>query len=145
MFSNILVAVDGSENAERALREAGDIARTQGARLTLLGVGVPVPIVAAQVVTPVPTDEELEHGAKTVVDAAAAEVPAEVACTTCVRVGRAADAILEQARAGGHDLIVMGSRGRGGAASFLLGSVSHAVLNHSHVPVLVVQDERGKD
>jgi nucleotide-binding universal stress UspA family protein len=50
--------------------------------------------------------------------------------------------LLKQIAEGQHDLVVMGSRGRGAVRSALLGSVSHHVLHHSDVPVLIVHDRR---
>ena len=57
---------------------------------------------------------------------------------TLVRDGNPADEILKRAEGSQHDLIVMGSRGHGGAASLLLGSVSRSVVHRSPVPVIVV-------
>jgi nucleotide-binding universal stress UspA family protein len=138
VFQSILVALDGSKHSERALEEAIDLVRTQGARLTLIAVGVRPAILPAQVISPIPTDADLEAAAQAVLDEAATAIPEGIAVSTCARSGRAADEIIERIETGEHDLVVMGSRGRGAARSLLLGSVSHAVLNRSPVAVLVV-------
>jgi nucleotide-binding universal stress UspA family protein len=140
MFSNILVAVDGSAHGARAVAEAADLARSTHGRLTLLTVGTR-PNVWPAPYTAIVSDEEIEDAARVVVDAAAAEVPEGVPVATVVRVGRPADEIMAQAKEGDNDLIVMGARGRSGATSLLLGSVSHALLNRSPDAVLIVHVE----
>jgi nucleotide-binding universal stress UspA family protein len=142
MFTSILVGVDRSQHAQVALAQAIDIARTQKASLTVLvaystlmpwGPVAPLPQSAV---------DEFVAGvrseAQAIADEAKAAIPADVSSRVLAIDASPAEAILEQAGAGDHDLIVVGSRGRGDAGSFLLGSVSHAVLHHSRVPVLIV-------
>src|SRR6202051_3786830 len=142
MFTSLLVGVDRSQHAQVALTQAVDIARTQKASLTVLvaystimpwGPVAPLPQSAV--------DEFIEgvrNEGQAIADEAKQGIPAEVKSEVLVVDASPADAILDQAARGGHDLIVVGSRGRGDAGSLLLGSVSHAVLQHSRVPVLIV-------
>jgi nucleotide-binding universal stress UspA family protein len=143
VFRNVLVAVDGSENAARALAQAAELARATDARLTVF-TSVPDPsvwILSAPGVDVAALTQDFERAQQEMLDDAVASLPDELTVTTVVAQGRAAEAILQQAADGGHDLIVMGSRGRGEVRSLLLGSVSHRVLQTSPVPVLVVPAE----
>jgi nucleotide-binding universal stress UspA family protein len=140
MFHSILVGVDDSEAAGRALEEAVDLARGEGARLTLISVAAPPRWqFASPYFVPFPSGEELQRQARRIVDRAEALVPDDVPVSSVVRRGPAAEAILERIEDGEHDLVVLGSRGLGPAGSLLLGSVSRAVLGHSPVPVLIAR------
>ena len=144
MFRNILVAIDGSPSAATALEEAIHLARENGARLVLISVAAPLRWrITAPPYVPFPSDDELERAAWDVVTRAEALVPEDVPVSSIVRTGPAAAAIVARAGEGGHDLIVMGSRGRGFLGSLLLGSVSRAVAARSPVPVHIAG--RGRD
>lgn len=146
MFHRVLVAVDGSTHAARALREAIDLARANRAALTIVTVAprsVSV-LVGGPVMPPVDVraiDEAVKDEYGRLLERAVAEVPDEVSVVKVLAEGPAARNILEQARSSDSDLIVVGSRGRGEVSSMLLGSVSREVLHHSRVPVLVVHDD----
>jgi nucleotide-binding universal stress UspA family protein len=141
MFSSILVAVDRSEHARAALEQAIDLARAEGAALSVVIAYSGIIQWGPAPLPPEAVDEYLigvRDDAKALAAETAARIPAELAAQMLVVVGSPALALLDQATAGKHDLIVVGSRGRGDASSLLLGSVSHAVLHHSRVPVLIV-------
>jgi nucleotide-binding universal stress UspA family protein len=148
MFRRILVAVDGSDHARQALVEAIDLARTSNATLTVmtvvprtnpwaLGGGYYVPVDVDGLQRQAERNYERTLGA-----AIAAWVPDDMPVTGIVRRGAVAPTIVEQAVAGRHDLVVLGSRGRGELRSLLLGSVSHDVVQSSPVAVLVVHASR---
>ena len=140
MFRSILVAVDRSQAADAALNEAIDLARAEGARLTLICVAAPLPWqIAAAAYLPLPGEDELEREARETLERAESIVPEGVPVSTALRRGRIAEEILKRVETGEHDLVVMGSRGLGRAGSLLLGSVSRAVLAGSHVPVLIAR------
>lgn len=139
MFRHILAAVDGSPTATRALVEAVDIARTQQARLTILTVAPPVPmLVPAAGVNPREVAGSNEQWASDVLRDALAAVPDEVEVHTLMRTGHATHEIVEELSRGDYDLVVVGSRGRGAARAGVLGSVNGAVHFHTHVPMLSI-------
>jgi nucleotide-binding universal stress UspA family protein len=141
MFRNVLVSVDDSQHAQQALTEAIDLASRTGARLTILTAVPPPPAWAFSTPGAGAAGElvgEFEREFEKINSDAAARVPDTIAVTRIVTREPIQKALLARIVAGHHDLVMMGSRGRGGMRSALLGSVSHFVLHHSPVPVLIV-------
>jgi nucleotide-binding universal stress UspA family protein len=142
VFRRLLVAFDGSSHAQRALVEAIELAQSNGGTLAVLAIA-PEPTVWAFSGYDVPVNVdrvsmEIEQEYQAMLDAAVASVPPDLPVIKILKRGPAGPAIVNEANAGNHDLVVMGSRGRGELRSLLLGSVSHRVLQASHVPVLIV-------
>jgi nucleotide-binding universal stress UspA family protein len=141
MFHNILVAVDGSPDADEALTQAIDLAESEHTRLTLITGVQKVTPVASFGMSALPLSE-IDEGARSCAEAALRRardrVPDDVPVTTILTETPIRPALIEAIERGHHDLIVMGSRGRGAVSATLLGSVSHYVLNHSPIPALIV-------
>jgi nucleotide-binding universal stress UspA family protein len=140
MFKSILVAWDGSEHAKRALAEAVDLARTQGGRLTLQTVAPPLHVWPGYI--PPISEADLLSAAEKILAEGKALVPEGIPVSGRTAAGDPGVELVRRAAAADHDLIVMGSRGRGAIRSAVLGSVSHFVLNHTAVPVLIIHDGR---
>lgn len=141
MFRHILVSVDGSPHAERALSEAIDIATESRARLTLLtAVNRPPPWAYSPVSAGVlqSLSAELERESQQTLRAAVERVPNSIPVTSILSHKPVRKALMCELASGRHDLLVMGSRGRRAIQASLFGSVSHFALNHSPIPVLVI-------
>ena len=144
MFRNILVSVDDSPHSQQALTEAIDIAASQNSRLTILTSVQRPPYWACTPVTAAgiePLALELADEAKATLRAAVDRVPDSIPVTKILSSEPIREALLHRMKTGQHDLLVMGSRGRGAVSSSVLGSVSHYALNHLHIPVLIVHAE----
>ncbi|HEX2392278.1 MAG TPA: universal stress protein [Solirubrobacterales bacterium] len=139
-YHNILVALDGSPDAEAALRHAVALALDQHARLTLVTVaplqGQAVGTGAAAVPDPVEAHEK-------VLRQATDSLPRDVGVTTRLERGNPAERILRLAGEGNFDLIVMGSHGHSRVHRALIGSVSEKVLQTSRLPVLLMRRTSG--
>ncbi len=141
MFRNILVAIDGSPDAELALGHAIDLAECANGRLTIFAAVPSPPAFTYASPGASALAEVAEHAREetdAIVRAALERVPDSVGVTSVVSDAPVRPALVGQISSGGHDLVVMGSRGRGAVGSALLGSVSHHVLHHGGVPVLIV-------
>ena len=146
MFLNILVGLDASASAKRALGHAVELARAGNAKLTLITVAPPVSsyVTLGGVGVDTMTDE-LDKWAREVLEDGLRSVPDDVGAHTVQRRGHAGHEIVEELERGGYDLVVLGSRGRGRAQEGLLGSVNGYVHFHAHVPLLSVPLEPGDD
>jgi nucleotide-binding universal stress UspA family protein len=131
MYHSILVAVDGSAHADAALEQAIDLARSQHARLTLLCAWRPPTWYAGEAAAGVDLEQlerDIERESSDIVQSARDRVPVDIPVSAEVVCDHPGDAILHAVERGHHDLVVMGSRGRGSLRSLLLGSVSLRVL-----------------
>jgi nucleotide-binding universal stress UspA family protein len=145
-YRHVMVAYDGSPAAELALAHAVALAQSFRARLALVSVVPPPPPFAWQAPGGVRQLHDMQQtDVEKQLRAAADRVPDDLSLSTRLLDGDPARELLRAAREGDHDLIVMGSRGRGRMTSALLGSVSNRVMHDSSVPVMIVHPPRGGD
>ncbi len=139
---SILLAVDGSENALRAVKDF--IAKhdwyQQPVELHLLNVQLPI---ASGLVKSFISKSQLEsyyrdEGLAALAPARSILDDAGVAYQHHIGVGELAKTILDYAQAKASGLIIIGTHGRGAMTGALLGSVATRVLHHSEIPVLLV-------
>jgi nucleotide-binding universal stress UspA family protein len=137
MLEKVLLATDGSKDAALAARAAVDVCERTGAELHVVHVWYSVPTARLRPFMRAELkklgNELLEEGVKLVEDSGGLSTGAHLV------EGRAADEILDLAGQIGARLIVIGSRGLGPVCRIALGSVSEAVIHHSHWPVLVLR------
>lgn len=145
MFNHILVPIDGSTTAQLAVDKAIGLAKAFGSRVTTIFVIDPYPF------TGVGTD--FSYGQAEYLNAATAEANAAIKAaraqfeaaginvdSSVVEAHATWRGVVQAAESMKADLIVMGSHGRSGLEKLVLGSVTQAVLSHTHLPLLVVRD-----
>ena len=139
MFNNILLAVDGSEQATHAARVAGELARSLAADLTIVTVFDPVPNYLGETnLQSFVTDQRIRS--ERVLHEALNEVGEVTAkLITEILEGPVAEAVLKVAEVRSNDLIIMGTRGLSRFAGALLGSQSQKVISNANCPVLLVK------
>jgi nucleotide-binding universal stress UspA family protein len=145
--TRILLATDGSEEAELAALRAVDLADATHSELHVVHVGV-VPIFMKSYPGTLGYErrlyEEIEEISRELLRKQSWRVKTAggAVAGTHLRMGEVDLEIVALAEELGADLIVMGSRGLGGVRRALMGSVSDSVVRHAHCPVLVVRPEK---
>jgi nucleotide-binding universal stress UspA family protein len=145
MFRHLLVPNDGSKLSQSAVERAVAFAKRLEARITFFYAqpDFPLPVYGEGALIDPTTPEQFrkaaEEEAKMILNAAkerASEAGVEADTDTVVS-DAPAQAIIDAAERHGCDLIFIASHGRSGIAKLLLGSVTHKVLSHTKLPVLV--------
>jgi nucleotide-binding universal stress UspA family protein len=151
VYKNILIALDGSELAERVVPVAQSIAEKFGATVTLLRATTSLeeviastaaiePGIATMPTDPMPIVEAERQESQTYLESIAQRLRARGLTVNCeVPEGNASSAILDAARRLGVDLIAMTTHGRTGLTRILFGSVAEAVLRHAPCPILLIR------
>jgi nucleotide-binding universal stress UspA family protein len=150
-LGSVLVALDGSDHSFQAVRFLGSLPLPRQCKVRLLSVveRLHYPTTAPRVVrgqlVRMIKELEAEHRAELekILERATAQLDKITRVTRYTPTGSAADEILTTANDFDPDLIIVGARGLGGIARFLLGSVSEEVLRQARCPVLIVK-ERSK-
>jgi nucleotide-binding universal stress UspA family protein len=145
MYKKVLVPLDGSALAERALWHAEEIAKGADAEILLLqAVFVPMPVVPeSALLTEGKILEEVARSAAEYLDRVASELRARGRnVRTVIEERPPADAILHIAEQEKADLIVMSTHGRSGLSRLVMGSIAESVLRHTARTIMFVKPER---
>ena len=141
--TTILLATDGSREAELARTTAIDLAESTNSELHVVTVAPGFP--SYDVRNPAVVDL-LRQRAEDILNEEAAKIEREggTVAEKHLRIAERyrAEQIVRVAEDIAADLIVMGSRGLGGVRRALMGSVSDSVVRHAHCPVLVVRPQK---
>ncbi len=139
MFDTILIPTDGSEYAEAAARKGLELAQTHSARVHVVSVADTGPLGEIRLPGDASSAEDAMSGRATeYVDGIATKArEQDLEVTTAVRTGSPGKQILEAADEVDADVIVMGTRGRGGVHRMAVGSVTDHVVRFGDVPVFV--------
>ena len=140
MYRHILIPTDGSELAERGVAHGLALAKSLGAKVSIIFVLEPFSEMTGRFLEAVATYAELrkEQATSALDRSANMAKEAAVSCETIqVENGQPHRAIIAAAADKGCDLIVMSSHGRSGLSMLLIGSVTNKVLAEARTPVLV--------
>ncbi|MGE0815253.1 MAG: universal stress protein [Vicinamibacterales bacterium] len=149
LFSRILCPVDGSAASADAVAFALSLARETDGHLTLLYVVEPVPASGEFGALDVEEYRKLgeAHARKVLADAVPPEVREWCRVDETVAIGKASERIVDAAKTGHADVIVMGVRGRGAIDLLAFGSTTNDVIRRAECPVIAVHpratDHRG--
>lgn len=140
-IESVLLATDGSQASEIALRQGLELAKTVGARVTLLYVveGMYRYLGPEAAIYPVASAAEANFqqiGEEALARAQEIAEAVGVTAQTRLATGNVVEGILTEART--HSLVVLGTHGRTGLDRLLLGSVAEGILRRSEKPVLAV-------
>jgi len=145
MFKHLLVPVDGSDVSKKSLKKVAELAKADGAAVTLVYVSDPLPPMVysdstmGYGITQKDHIQVCEAYAKEVFKKAAAALGTSIKAKTLhISFGNLAEGILEGAKKSKADVIVMASHKRTGITGILLGSETHEVIVHTKLPVLVL-------
>jgi nucleotide-binding universal stress UspA family protein len=144
MYKKILVPLDGSELAGKALEEAEKMAKSFDAEIVLFQVVPFMPIYGSpELVTPLIVDEKQKEAVEKYLANLAEELKKKgLRVTATVRTGQqVAGEIIDFAKEVGADLIVMGTHGRSGITRWVLGSTTHKVLIRAETPILLLRSK----
>ncbi len=145
MYKKILVPLDGSELAKKALDQAENLAKTFDAEIILFQVVPFMPIYGSpELVTPLIVDEKQKEAAEKYLLTLTEELKKKgLKATSMVKTGQqVAVEIIDFAKESGVDLIVMCTHGRSGITRWVLGSVAHKVLTRAETPILLIHLKR---
>ena len=145
MFKHLLVPVDGSDISKKSLKKVAELAKVDGAAVTLVYVSDPLPPLVYSDSTMGYGVSAKEHKAacdayaKDVFKKAATALGAGIKAKTLhIANSNLSEGILDGAKKAKADVIVMASHKRTGIKGILLGSETHEVIVHSKLPVLVL-------